>query len=494
MLRTAPLSVFLLLGILAAATSALATAPDVDWVKEYGDSGRNIGYWIEECSTSGYVVSGSWANTPADDSNALLMRVDTDGDTLWTRTWGDTLADAAHCVRETSDHGFIIAGYTERVPGDFDILFIRTDANGDTLWTSLFDFGDYDVVSCVEEMPGGDFIACGYSTGAPPTDSLDVLVMRIDEDGGGVWKLLSEIPGNDRAIEFCRTYDGNIVTAGPIATPGDQGDILVVKVDAANGDTLWTRTYEDTLYEIASGIREAPDGGLVICGGIINYAESSGRAYVLKTDDDGNPDWMKKFGGPGDYHYASSVVVTPDLGYAVGARRDTTGVGDYDCYYIRLNSSGDTLWTREVDMPNRQVLTCMTMTSDFGYASCAEGRILPSQDRTIVLQKLSEDDAGVVRVESMDPPDWLSVDGANPFTSSVRLRFEIPAATHVSLAVYDVEGRQVAVLADALRSAGSHSAEWDLKNAGGSLVPSGVYFIRCAAAGLSGVEKVIVLR
>jgi hypothetical protein len=493
-LRSALLSAFLLLGVLAAATAALAAAPDVDWVKEYGDSGRNVSLWIEECSTSGYVVSGMWAGAGPDDFNALLMRIDTDGDTLWTRTWGDTLDDAAFCVRETSDGGFILAGYTERVAGNRDAWFIRTDADGDTLWTSLFDFGDLDILYCVEQMPGGDFIACGYSTGAPPQDSLDVLVMRIDANGDGMWKLLSEIPGNDRAIEFCKTSDGNVATGGFVAASGDQGDILIVKIHAVSGDTLWTRTYYDSTDTIASGIREAPDGGLVVCGGIMNHVEGWGKAFLLKTDDYGDSTWMKEFGGPGDHQYASSVVVTPDLGYAIGARRDTVGDGNYDCYYMKLDSSGDTLWTREVDMANRQALTCMTMTSDFGYISCAEGRTLPSLDRTIILQKLSEDDAGVVSVEKIAPPDLLAVDGANPFTGDVPVRYEIPSAGPVKLTVYDVAGRQVAVLADAVRSAGSHSVVWDLRNAGGSLVPSGVYFIRCAAAGRSGVEKVIVLR
>ena len=492
MLRSASLSVFLLLAVSAAATSALAAAPDVDWVKEYGDSGLNASFWIEECSTSGYVVSGYWAGPGSFD--ALLMRIDADGDTLWTRTWGDTLGDSMVCVRETSDEGFILAGYTMSSPGNTDAWLIRTDASGDTLWTSLFDFGDLDYLTCVEEIPGGDFIASGYSTGAPPQDSLDILVIRIDADGGGIWKYLSEIPGNDRAIEFCRTYDGNIVTGGFVAASGDHGDILLVKVDAASGDTIWTRTYYDSTYTIVSGIREAPDGGLVACGGILNNVDGWGKAFLLKTDDDGDSTWMKESGGPGDRQYASSVVVTPDPGYALGVRRDTIGDGNYNCYYMRLDSAGDTLWTREVDMADRQVLTCMTMTSDFGYASCAEGRILPSIDRTIVLQKLAEDDAGVVRVEKLAPPDMLTVDGANPFTGDVPLRYEIPSAGHVRLTVYDVAGKRVATLADGLMSAGIHRVTWDGRSVRGGDAISGVYFIKCETSGRSAVEKVLVLR
>jgi flagellar hook assembly protein FlgD len=111
-----------------------------------------------------------------------------------------------------------------------------------------------------------------------------------------------------------------------------------------------------------------------------------------------------------------------------------------------------------------------------------------------VLQKLSEDDAGVVHVESISPPDWLAVDGANPFTEDVSIRFEVPAAGRVSLTVFDVTGRRVATLADGQVSAGLHRATWDRRSSGGDDVISGVYFIKCEAAGRSAVEKVLVLR
>ncbi len=494
MRQSARLLAFVLLGVLAVATAARAGAPEVAWALEYGDSGNNMGYWIEECSTSGYIMSGSWAGSGPDDFDALLMRLNPHGDTLWTRTWGGTLQDAALCVRETADGGFIIAGYTQRVPGNSDAWFIRTDADGDTLWTSLFDFGDFDFPYCIEQMPGGDFIACGGTSGAPPQDSLDVLVMRIDGSGRGRWKLILEKPGDERAIEICKTSDGNVAVAGFTAMGGDQGDIFMVKVDAASGDTLWTRTYQDSTHAISSGIREALDGGLVVCGGIMNDVEGWGKAFLMKTDASGDSTWMKEFGGPGDRQYASSVVVAPDHGYAIGARRDTSGSGDYDFYFLRVDASGDTLWTKHVAQADRHTLTCMSITSDLGYVSCGEGRVLPSPDRTVLLMKLTEDEAGVVHVDRLGLPDLLTVDGANPFTGTVSLRYEIPSAGHVKLAVYDVAGRRVATLADGLEGEGLHSVSWDGRSLTGAEVKSGVYFIRCEAAGRNAVEKVLVLR
>ena len=481
--------------IMTGAFTAEAAAPDVDWIQVYGDSGQNVGYWIEECSTYGYVVSGFWPGSEVDDMDALLMRVDTDGDTLWTRTWGDTLMNAAICVKETSDRGFILVGYTERIPGDDDAWFIRTDANGDTLWTSQFDFGVYDILYSVEEMPNGDFVACGFSSGAPPTDSLDILVMRVDPTGHGRWKLILQKPGNERGLELCRTQDGNIAVAGFGGTDMYTDNAMLIKVDAASGDTIWTRTYQDAVTrDIVSGMQETLDGGFIICGGKTDYNTLVREGFLIKTDSAGSAVWFKRYGGPGDAQYICSVVATPDSGYALGARRDTSTTADYDFHFMRTDSAGDTLWTKTLYEPDYQVMVCMTVTGDNCYVSCGEERVLPSAQSTILLVKLGIDDAGVIPVECGLEPPLLAVEGASPFTGSVPVRYEVPSACRVQLEVFDVSGRYIATLAEGVKTAGAYHVEWDCRNAEGQEVTSGMYFIRCNTPGRSAVRKALVVR
>jgi hypothetical protein len=480
--------------LLAGAVTTRAASPGVDWVKEYGDSGLNSALWIEECSTGGYVVSGQWSGNNPNHTDALLMRLDEDGDTLWTKTWGGPLDDIMACVRETSDRGFILAGYTETAPDTFDVWFIRTDAYGDTLWTSQFDFGPWEFILNVMEMPGEGFLGCGYGVPSPVADN-DVLVLMIDEAGHGKWKLWVEKPGYDRGIEMCRTYDGNVAVAGYTATGSDQGDIYVVKVDLAGRDTMWTRTFPDTATkEIASGICEAHDGGLAVCGGSTDMATLAGRGFLLKTDDEGRFDWMEILGSPGEVQYMASVIATPDMGFALGGRRDAFSTGAYDFYFVKTDAFGDTLWTKTLLQKERQVLVCMTMTSDYGYASCGEARVGTSLDRTVWLTKLTEDDAGVEPGKQVKLPPLLAIKGAGPFTGSVRVAYDIPAAGYVRLAVFDVSGRQVVTLAEGARRAGTHEVTWDCLNPRGERVTSGMYFIRCETPGRSAVEKALVIR
>jgi len=487
-------SVLLVAVLLAAATSALATPPDLDWADIYGDSLRDVGLWIEEHSYDGYVVSGyaDFGNTGI--YKAFLMRLNSVGDTLWTRTYRDTLRGGAMCVQETPDRGYILAGYVAMPTGNIDALFIRTDENGDTLWTSSFDFGEHEYLYRVLETPDGGFIAAGFTSSLAPAGSTDVLVLKIDEDGHGEWKKLCGGPGHNRAYDICRASDGDYVVCGYSEMGADRSDVLVMKIDADNGDSLWAKTYGDTTRESGRSIEMTPDGGFVVVGNRSDYTLDHIFGYLLRTDAAGDSLWSKAYGDTSEFTSFSGLALTPDHGFICAGYVDTAMAGDSDCYYVKTDQNGDVQWTKAVGKDAREAVGCVTMTSDLGYASAGYSRDLSGLDYNIFVVKLGEDEAGVDRACEVPLPGLLAVDGANPFTSSVPVRFEIPATSHVSLAVYDVEGRQVAVLNDAVKSAGPHSAVWDLRNAGGGPVPSGVYFIKCAAAGRSGVEKVIVLR
>jgi len=254
-----------------------------------------------------------------------------------------------------------------------------------------------------------------------------------------------------------------------------------MKIDAEQGDSLWTRTYSDTARDIASGICEAHDGGLLVAVGSISEVVGLPwrEAFLIKTDAGGDTLWTRKYGGYYDCQYVSSVALTPDLGCVMGVRRDRKCEGDYDFYFIKVDSDGNTQWTKQVEQSETQIMMCVAVTSDYGYVSCGYGYI---------------PEAGTPELEWKAGRGPLSVEGSNPFADAVRVSYEIPAAGRVELAVYDVGGRRVADLVDGARVAGVHMAEWNLRADGGERVASGMYFIRLDSVGCRAVEKVLVLR
>lgn len=494
MLKVLVVLALMVSAVAAMALPALAVPPAVDWEKEYGDTSRDIAYWVEEVSSGGFVVSG-YADFENDGNlKAILLRLDSDGDTLWTKTYGDSLSESAMCVRETSDGGFIVSGYIERGPGNSDAWLVRTDSSGDTLWTSTFDFGGDEFLYCVEELYGGDFIAAGFTSSYATLGSTDILVMRISSGGVGMWKTVLGGPGHNRGYGMCRTSDGHYVVAGYTEVGADRGDGIIIKVNASNGDSLWSTTHGDTTFDTCRRVFETYDGGLVAGGRMYDHDGRWSLGYLVKMDAVGNEIWLEDYGDTSAYTSITSLALTPDLGFICAGYRDTSSTGLSDLYFIKTDAAGDTLWTKAVVSPSRDAAVEVKMTGDMGYISAGYRRELPGVDYDIHVMKLATDEARVTREEDLCAGDLLSVNGTNPFIHEVVLSYEIAPASHVKLAVYDVTGRHVVTLEDGLQGPGSHSITWDCRNRYGDRVPAGVYFIDCSAAGRRGTEKVLLLR
>jgi len=108
-------------------------AGDVQWSKLYGGAGSDLIFDVRQCADSGYVFTGYTTSFGGGGTDIYLVRTDVNGDTLFTRTFGDLFADYGQSVLETDDKGFLICGYTTNFgSGNNDVALIKTDSMGNT--------------------------------------------------------------------------------------------------------------------------------------------------------------------------------------------------------------------------------------------------------------------------------------------------------------------------------------------------------------------------
>ena len=311
--------------------------------KTYGGTSYDYGESVQQTTDGGYIIAGWTYSYGAGSYDVYIIKIDAQGDTLWTRTYGGTDYDYGYSVQQTTDGGYIIAGWTASYgAGGYDVYLIKTDAQGDTLWTRTYGGTDYDYSYSVQQTTDGGYIIAGFtgSYGANPDSTSDIWLIKTDSLGDTLWTKTYGGTSDDHGLSVQQTTDGGYIIAGVTNSYGAGGyDVYLIKTDA-QGDTLWTRTYGGTDYDCGSSVQQTTDGGYIIAGVTNSYGAGGYDVYLIKTDAQGDTLWTRTYGGT-DYDCGSSVQQTTDGGYIIAGVTNSYGAGGYDVYLIKTDENGN---------------------------------------------------------------------------------------------------------------------------------------------------------
>jgi hypothetical protein len=389
--------------------------------RTYGGSYRDEGLCVWLTSDGGYLISGSTESFGVGMTDVYLIKIDSLGDTAWTKAYGGADFECGQSVQQTLDSGCIIAGYTESFgAGLLDVYLVKTDASGDTQWTRTYGGPSYDCAYSVQQTQDSGYIVAGY-TESFGAGLLDVYLVKTDASGDTQWTRTYGGSSYDCAYSVQQMQDGGYIIAGYTESFGEGGqDIYFVRTDAS-GDTLWARTYGGPNYDCGYSVRETPAGGYV--GG--GYTESFGAGlrdvYLVWTDSSGNTIWLDTYGGT-DYDCAYSVLPTMDGGYLVAGYTESWGAGLSDVYSIKIDSLGGAVWTREYGGRLYDYGRCLEQTPDSGFAIAGITSSFGAGEEDVYLVKLDQNGriARDVRVANLDaPPDTVFSDSIYSVTATV---------------------------------------------------------------------------
>jgi hypothetical protein len=129
-------------------------------------------------------VAGETNSFGAGGSDVFLIKTDSLGDTLWTRTYGGSGSDYASSVRQTADGGYVLAGITNSFgAGGVDFYLVKTDSLGDALWTRTCGGDNHDIAYSVWQTTDGGYIVAGWTMSFGASNHPDVMVARFDSMG-----------------------------------------------------------------------------------------------------------------------------------------------------------------------------------------------------------------------------------------------------------------------------------------------------------------------
>ena len=317
---------------------SLVTKPgNEQWDKTFGGSGWDVGFSVEQTSDGGYIVAGYTRSCGAGGNDMWLIKTDAGGNKQWDKTFGGSGWDGAYSVEQTSDGGYIIAGWRGCYVGRHltNVWLIKTDSEGNEQWDKTFGGLLWDVGRCVGQTSDGGYIITGktWSYGA---GCYDVWLIKTDSEGNKQWN--KTFGGSEWDVGNCveQTSDGGYIIAGRTTSYGaGAGDAWLIKTDS-EGDKQWDKTFGGSGYDVSYFVEQTSDGGYIIAGETRSYADSRGDVWLIKTDSEGNEQWDKTFGGLGCYDVSYSVDQTSDGGYIVTGWTRSYGAGRDDLWLIKV--------------------------------------------------------------------------------------------------------------------------------------------------------------
>jgi arginine repressor len=259
------------------------------WSRTFGGTNNEFGLSVQQTSDGGYIIVGSSGQFVSPGGDVYVIKTDSNGYMLWSKTLGGTNHDAAYSVQQTSDGGYIIAGWTLTSGwSGLNAYLVKTDPNGDMLWSKTFVGTSQAAANSVQQTSDGGYIIAGYTYSTSGTDEGDAYLVKTDKNGDMLWSKTFGGAGWDSARAVLQTPDAGYIIVGytsSFGVPG--GDVYLVKTDS-NGNMLWSKISGIVRnYPFSGDIQQTSDGGYIIAGS--TSSETNWQdAYLIKTDSNGN--------------------------------------------------------------------------------------------------------------------------------------------------------------------------------------------------------------
>ncbi len=305
------------------------------WSKIFDNGRCGSGRSVLQTDDGGYIIAGGG------DFN--LIKTDSTGNEIWSKDFG---VFRLLSIQHTSDGGYLITGkyYTNDFIQVTDVCLIETDSNGNEIWSKNLGGTEIEYTVSVQQTTDGGYVIAGGTTLVSGTP--DIYLIKTDSNGNEIWsKTFGGINSAESAYSMQQTVDGGYIIAGYTCKyENGRADIYLIKTDS-NGNEIWSKTFGDTRSNCNYGysMQQTTDGGYIITGSAYPYGTTllyGSDVYLVKTDNSGNETWSKTIGGIGTNDSGSSVRQTLDGGYII-VGITTSNKGGSDIYLIKTDSNGN---------------------------------------------------------------------------------------------------------------------------------------------------------
>ena len=314
---------------------------EVIWQKDIKSSTQDFLSQVTTTIDRQYLITGSSIqskklSTETKQNNGYdfhLVKLNQQGEEVWEKYFSGKNHDFLSATVNTQEGGFLLAGTTysgkgldkkDDSKGGSDIWLIRINEFGDELWQkTIGGSSDEEARSVIQTTDMGFFVAGNVQNAAKGYGSKDVIVSKLDKNGGIASQIIIGGKGLDEVEKMVPTKDG--------------GALLGVYSRSNTGGSKKTE----------------------------NYGE--GDYWIIKLSKDGKVEWEKNYGGKGDDHIRTLALTS--TGYLIGGESRSERSGNKtagleegtDLWLVSLDERGEEIWQKSYNFKNRDVLMGMSV-------------------------------------------------------------------------------------------------------------------------------------
>lgn len=445
----------------------------IKWIKTYGGTETDYACDIELTEDGGYIVVGLTESFGAGGDDIWLLRLDSLGDTLWTETYGTSNDEMGYSIQIVRDNGFIISGWVTYPDSRKDVLLIRVDSLGDTLWTRYFgdSLSDEYAKSVDTTYNNGFIVFC---------DSANYIwMLKINSSGDTEWAKLYQ--PDEPYMNNCNICDGQ--------TTSDNGYIVAGNWMWTNEINFYIKTdcYGDKMWTNSSVIDEGSTNAVIEtydnCYAFVGFKQVGPPqifgAVLAKVDSLGNNIFVNLYIDDSFPQQFRDIDNTSDSGFAIIGSKS-----GYGSFLVKTDFTGTIEWERIFNSGEISSVRSIKQTNDNGYIIAGS---LDDGNTNVCIIKT--DSMGYVYVNediNADILEDIEIKIKYYEHNNILINFSIQEQAFVNLNIFDITGRKLFSPVSGFYERGEYSTTFQISMAG-------VYFYRLSINDHEYKGKIILL-
>jgi hypothetical protein len=328
----------------------------IEWQKSLGGSGYDAAQSIRQTTDGGYIVAGISFSNDGDVSgnhgflDCWVVKLSSIGAIEWQKSLGGSSGELGNSIQQTSDGGYVVAGWSSSNDGDVsgnhnsqDCWVVKLSSIGAIEWQKSLGGSGYDGANYIQQTSDGGYVVAGWSQSNDYDVSgnhggEDYWIVKLTNTGTIEWQKSLGGSVRDISVDIDQTNDGGYIVGGFSESndgdvSGNHGslDCWVVKLSSI-GAIEWQKSLGGSSTDRGGSIQQTNDGGYVVAGfSASNDGDVSGNygdadCWVVKLTNIGTIEWQKSLGGSA-YDAANYIQHMSDGGYVVAGYSQSN---DYD--------------------------------------------------------------------------------------------------------------------------------------------------------------------